>query len=419
MLSLPSNRRLTQNTAIKLGSELIGRAASFILMVLAARQLGETDFGWYNYGLALGFVLAQLADMGLQVLVSREVAVHDRQAQAHVRTALQLKLGLSVLVIALLILLTQGYEPSIRFSLRLLGLMLLSQTYLEFVGYVFRGQQALWQEAWLLGGGRVLMAVSGLGVLALGGGLTELTISGVVVVAAVTLGGLYQLQRGGWLQKPAAATLTPLQTGWRPLFRQALPLGIAIFLSIAYTRLGVLLLQYRLDETAVAQFSAAARLVEPMQIIPASLLAAAFPVLSLAWQTDVRRARRLGWQMGAVLGGGGILLALAGWFSADWLIPWLYGEAYGPTVGVFQLLALTIPPAFINFSLTHHLIARNQQAMIVWFTAAMLGLHALFTWVFVPRWGVITPAISTLIAECFLLVACLLTLRFTQENEPQ
>jgi len=416
MLTLPLKRRLTQNTAIKLGSELIGRAASFVLMVLAARELGETDFGWYNYGLALGFVLAQLADMGLQVLVSREVAVHDRQAQVQVRTAFQIKLGLSVLVIVLLLLFTQSQETSIRSSLRLLGLMLLSQTYLEFVGYVFRGQQALWQEAWLLAGARVLSAVIGVGVLALGGGLAELTMSGVVVILAVALLGLGQLQRGGWLQKPATPAAAPLPSRWFPLFQQALPLGIAIFLSIAYTRLGVLLLQYRLDETAVAQFSAAARLIEPMQIIPASVLAAAFPVLSLAWQQDVRRAKRLGWQMGAMLASGGLVLALAGWLSAAWLIPWLYGDAYGPTIIVFQVLAFTIPPAFINFSLTHHLIARNQQSLIVWFNVVMLALHAFFIWTFVPRWGVVTPAISTIIAECFLLVACLLTLRFTPEK---
>jgi O-antigen/teichoic acid export membrane protein len=416
MLTLPLKRRLTQNTAIKLGSELIGRAASFVLMVLAARHLGETDFGWYNYGLALGFVLAQLADMGLQVLVSREVAVHDRQAQVQVRTAFQIKLGLSVLVIALLLLFTQSQATSIRSSLRLLGLMLLSQTYLEFVGYVFRGQQALWQEAWLLAGARVLSAVIGVGVLALGGGLAELTMSGVVVILAVTLWGLGQLRRAGWLQKPATPAAAPLESHWLPLFQQALPLGIAIFLSIAYTRLAVLLLQYRLDETAVAQFSAAARLVEPMQIIPASVLAAAFPVLSLAWQQDVRRAKRLGWQLGAMLASGGFILALAGWLSAAWLIPWLYGDAYGPTIMVFQLLAFTIPPAFINFSLTHHLIARNQQALIVWFNVVMLALHAFFIWTFVPRWGVVTPAISTIIAECFLLVACLLTLRFTPEK---
>ena len=84
--------RLGRNASAKLASELVARAASFGLVLLAARQLGEVDFGRYNYALALGFVLAQLADLGLQMLVAREIAVLGRAAGPLVRAALQLKL---------------------------------------------------------------------------------------------------------------------------------------------------------------------------------------------------------------------------------------------------------------------------------------------------------------------------------------
>ena len=49
---------LGHNAAVKLASELIGRIATFLLALWAARQLGEAGFGVYNYGLALGFVSA-------------------------------------------------------------------------------------------------------------------------------------------------------------------------------------------------------------------------------------------------------------------------------------------------------------------------------------------------------------------------
>jgi O-antigen/teichoic acid export membrane protein len=75
------SNRLTRNTAVKLASELIGRAAMFGLVIVAARQLGEAGFGIYNYGLALGFVLAQLADLGLQIVIAREVAVQGQAAR--------------------------------------------------------------------------------------------------------------------------------------------------------------------------------------------------------------------------------------------------------------------------------------------------------------------------------------------------
>jgi O-antigen/teichoic acid export membrane protein len=93
------SNRLTHNTAVKLASELMGRAASFVLVILAARQLGEAGFGLYNYGLALGFVLAQLADMGLQIVISREVAVQGQRAQPLARMAFHLKGILSLAVL--------------------------------------------------------------------------------------------------------------------------------------------------------------------------------------------------------------------------------------------------------------------------------------------------------------------------------
>jgi O-antigen/teichoic acid export membrane protein len=399
-------RQLTHNTAIKLASELVGRAASFALVILAARQLGETGFGVYNYGLALGFILAQLADMGLQIVVSREVAVQGQGAQPLARAAFHLKLTLSLAVFALLGVIALAQPPAVRPALFLLGLMQLSQTYLEFVAYIYRGQQRLWQEAWLLAGARVATAVIGTIILGQGGGVWQLAAGSLLTVAIMTGVALGRVRREGWLRQlgtgPEGGTAV-----YRFLLRQAAPLGVAIFLSIAYTRSAVLLLQFRLGETAVAQFSAAARLVEPTQILPASLMAAVFPAISLAITQNPRQARLLGVWVSLLLGGCGLLLASFFWLAAGWLTPWLYGKAYAPAIPILQLLGLTTIPAFINYSLTHYLIARQQQGYLGLLTAVMLALHLAISWVLITRLGPIGPAISTLISETFLMIACL------------
>jgi O-antigen/teichoic acid export membrane protein len=403
------SNRLTHNTAVKLASELIGRAASFGLVILAARQLGEAGFGIYNYGLALGFVLAQLADMGLQIVISREVAVQGQGAQPLARMAFHLKAVLSLVVLGLLGVIALTQPPTVRPALLLLGLMQLSQTYLEFVAYIYRGQQRLWPEAWLLGGAKVVTAVIGAIILWQGGNVWQLAAGSLLTVVAVTVVGTAGLRQEGWLRQLGAAPEGGVLAYWQ-LLRQAAPLGIAIFLSIAYTRSAVLLLQVRLGETAVAHFSAAARLVEPTQILPASLMAAVFPAISLAIAQNPRQAKRLGVQVSLLLGGCGLLLAGCLWLVAGRLAPWLYGEAYTAAVPVLQLLSLTIVPAFVNYSLTHYLIARQQQLYLGLFTAVMLGLHLIMSWVLIGRLGVIGPAISTLISEGFLLLACLLVL---------
>jgi O-antigen/teichoic acid export membrane protein len=401
--------RLTRNTAVKLASELIGRAAMFGLVIVAARQLGEAGFGIYNYGLALGFVLAQLADLGLQIVIAREVAVQGQAARSLARTAFQLKVVFSLVVVALLGTIALTQPPALRPALLLLGVMQVGQTFLEFAAYIYRGQQRLWAEAWLLGGAKVATAVIGVIILWRGGTVGQLAAGSLLVVALAAVVGTNSLRREGWLHDLATSPEAGL-VAYRCLLREAAPLGIAIFLSIAYTRSAILLLQIRLGETAVAHYSAAARLVEPTQILPASLMAAVFPAISLAIARNTHQARRLGVRVSTLLGGCGLLLAAVFWLAAGWLVPWLYGHAYVPAVPVLQLLGLTVVPAFINYSLTHYLIARQQQLYLGWFTAVMLSLHLVLSWVLIGRFGVIGPAISTLISEGFLLLACLLVL---------
>ena len=157
----------------------------------------------------------------------------------------------------------------------------------------------------------------------------------------------------------------------------------------------------------MAHYSAASRLVEPMQVLPASLMAAVFPAISLVIAQDPRSATSLGVRVSGLLGGCGLVLAGCFWLAAGWLVPWLYGEAYQPAIPVLQILGLTVIPAFVNYSLTHYLIARRQQVYLGVFTAIMLGLHLAVSWVLVDHLGLIGPAVSTLISEGFLLLACL------------
>lgn len=414
-LSLGLNRRVRSNAIIKLASELIGRIASFILILWAARQLSESDFGRYNYGLALGFVIAQLADLGLQVLLAREIAAADRAAKPLVLMALRLKVWLSLPVIAILLLTTITWPASLRLALLALGLSLLLQTYLEFAAYIFRGEQQLIVEAQLLGVARLVTAVLGIIVLALGGGLLGLSLTQLGSTALMVGWALWRLRLAGWLDNlgeimQLRATLDPQTV--RYWLRQALPIGISIFLSIAYTRLAILILQYRLGEVAVAHFSAAQRLVEPSQILPASLMAAAFPAFTVSLNQEPEQARQLGLQISLLLALLGLGVAVAFWLSAGWLIPILYPAQFAPSTPVLRWLGLSALPAFVNYSLTHYLIARGQQKYMGWLTAVMLLLHAGLSWLLIPQWGVVAPAIAIIIAETTLFIGCLFVLQF-------
>ena len=114
-------------------------------MLFAARRLGEAGFGLYNYALALGFILAQLTDLGMQLVLTREIAAGAR-GDALVSAALRLKIALSAVVAAVLWFVIGG-QTTDRGAVFLLSLLPLLQSFPEFVGYIFRGRQNLTVEA--------------------------------------------------------------------------------------------------------------------------------------------------------------------------------------------------------------------------------------------------------------------------------
>ena len=406
-------RPIRHNALVKLSSELIGRLALFALVLFAARRLGEAGFGLYNYALALGFVLAQLTDLGMQLVLTREIAAGpggDRLVPA----ALRLKIALS-LVVAAILWFAVGGQTTDRGAVFLLSLLPLLQSFPEFVGYIFRGRQNLTVEAWLLAGARLALAAGGVFALLLWPTLLSLAVSQAAVGLLFAVIGLVWLRRGGWLaqldEALAVHRLPRQRAELGYLLRQSLPLGVAIFLSIAYVRLAVLLLQARLGETAVAHFSAAARLTEPAQLIPASIMAAVFPAFTLALSHDAARARRLGTRATLLVLAIGAAVALGGWLLGPWLIPWLYGPTYAAGSLVFQVLAVQLVPSFVNHTLTHYLVAYGRQALLGTFTGAMLVFHAALSWLLIPRYGPLGPALSMLLAELLLTILCVFALR--------
>ena len=82
------------------------------------------------------------------------------------------------------------------------------------------------------------------------------------------------------------------------------------------------------------------------------------------------------------------------------------------------MLAVQLVLAFVNHTLTHYLIAYGRQALLGAFTGAMLALHAVLSWLLIPRFGPVGPALSMIVAELLLTVLCLLTLRAGRSATP-
>ena len=411
---IPSGRRLAAGATAKLAGEALTRLASFGILLWAARHLGPTGFGTYLYGLGTGFVLGQGADLGLQLLVSREAAAIGASASPLVRTALGVKLWLSAIAALVLVVLSGGQPFLVHASLLALGWAMVLQTFVEFAAHVFRGNQQLGREVGLLTSTRLFSAAACALVLWRDGNLLQLS---AAVLATSAIGGgvaVWLLYREAWLvaDRPPLPVGTPsVPLSRLGLLREALPLGVAIVLSAVYLRVGWILTYNLSGDEAVAQLGIAQRLVEAAQLVPAAVIAAIFPAYTRAFWSEGHGGSRLGPTSAAILATLGFAAAGTLWWAAGGLVPVLFGRAYLEAVPVLRVFALALPLMYLNYLLTHLVIARGSQRLLAWFGAVMLGVHVLASWILIQRWGAVGVASSTVAAEAVLFLCCAAALR--------
>ena len=399
-------RGLRFQAGSKLGAEILGRLLQFAFIYMAQRILGPENYGIVTYGLAVGVVLAPVTDLGMQLIITREIAHVERDAARLAGIGLALKLVLAFCAIGLLVPISFQRPPAAVFATFILGVAVIAASFAEYFGYVFRGLRRVELDAALTLLQRLLIFAFGCAALIFAANVNSVALAyGLGGVLAAVLGYL-------WLRRRFfAPQLTATRRDAGALLRQALPLGGAILFSIAYTRTSIFLLDALNNSTTVGEYGVALRLTEPLALIPAAIMAAVFPVLThnLAQHgyaaTRSLRFKTLGW-----LALAGTAIAIGGWFLGPRLIYFLYHDQYAGSTLPLQILSLAAIPLFINYALTHFLVAVRQQRLNLVFNILIFFLNlGLCLWL-IPRFGPSGAALATILSEVTLLAACSLAL---------
>jgi O-antigen/teichoic acid export membrane protein len=386
----------------KLSAEIVGRLFQFALIYAAQRILGPADYGVITYGLAVGVVLAPVTDLGMQLIITREVARAERIAPRVSGIGLALKLLLALGAVAVLVPISLQRPDNTAFATFVLGLAVIGASFAEYFGYIFRGLRRVELDAVLTL--LLRLFVFGLGAAAL---LLRPSVNGVA--AAYLMGSVLAAVLGyTWLRKRFfTPTLKASRSASRVLLRQALPLGGAILFSIAYTRTAVFMLDALNNSTAVGEYGVALRLTEPLALIPSAIMAAVFPALTHTMaQAGYAATRALRLKTIGLLSLAGLLIAVGGVLFGPWLIQFLYGTQYAGSTLALQLLAVAALPIFINYALTHFLVARRQQRLNLIFNAVIFVVNLILCSWLIPRFGPSGAALSTVLSELTLLILC-------------
>jgi O-antigen/teichoic acid export membrane protein len=376
----------------------LGLASGIVVAASLARGLGHTQFGQFSLVLTLVGIATNLGDLGLTNTVVRELAVApDREAEtvgalvlARIATGV---LGASFVLVAVVVL-----DPSP--TVRLVGLLGAATLLLAPLGSL----QAVGQAKLRIGAQNVLLALQ-----------SALWMVAVLVLAVldaplVAYGLLFFLTSAvqsvatwAMFRRSAPVSFADARAALARVLRVAAPLAVGGLLVTSYYRAGAVLLYHFRGPAETADYSAAYRFLDMLQIIPITLLTALLPLLSSTWRADTadaasRRDRLFGLSFASVA-----LLALptsvGGALVAEPLIHLVYGRDFAGAAPVLAVLLLSFPAICAGYIAVGLALASGRTALYAKVAGAVALLTIPANALLIPIGGGIATAWVTVVAE--------------------
>lgn len=375
------------------------------LGVILARYLGVEGWGLYTYVIAFVAIFVPLIDLGLDHILIREIARHKEVTAQYSGAILLLKALVMVVVIPLgmaVSLLIHGSSAenwSILFCF--LGGMIFRETptvvsYAVFLAYERMEFRVLTTFIY-----QVVKIAATLVVVFMGGGLVQIFVAFLIAEAAQGLMGL-------WLaMKKFSPPRFNFDWGlWKYLVRESLPIGIAFALNNYYFYVDVLFLKYfrTLNETGL--YSVPFRVVTQLFTILIPTVWVLMPHLTRAARESMAKLDLDGQgylkAIFAVTAGIAVYLSV----EAREVTVVAFGDKFAGSAVILAIIAPVVISHAILYFFDLTLTAAGRQKFIIVGSVVIFAVKFLADWVFVPDYGMMGAAVSTLLADvvCFLVM---------------
>ncbi|MFH1097492.1 MAG: oligosaccharide flippase family protein [Candidatus Desantisbacteria bacterium] len=142
-------KRVTKNIFFKFSGEIVVRVLSLLFITYLIRTLSVSEYGRFNYALSFTTMFAFLIDLGVGVILMREVAKNKEAAPKYFGNILILKLISSIITYFLIIFSIHllSHDKTTIFLTYIFGLWLIGQCLIEFQTAFFIAFEQLKFEA--------------------------------------------------------------------------------------------------------------------------------------------------------------------------------------------------------------------------------------------------------------------------------
>ncbi len=390
--------------SFRLGAQVLSALINVAGMVVLGNYLAAGGYGEYAFYYALVPLIASLSDLGIGVIVTREIARSRDLGPRYLGDALLVKGVVSAAaLLAVALTAPRAFDPA-HAALVILVTATALVDFTQDVGvWVFRAHDRqdlealslmVSQVAWIAG--IVLCAALGAPLPLLLATATLAFVIRLAVGAVVVTGRFYRP-----VFEVSGARL-------RMLVAEGLPFGLAMFAVVLYGRVGVLLLKGLSSDADVAYFSVGYMLSQPLGFVSSAFNVSAFPSLSRAARLGpaavrpvLRSAVKFQFLAAFPLSVGLCLLS-------ERVVPLLLrGQDFRQAGLALMVVSLGLVPIFLNLMSRYALAALDRQRAYLAAILVGLGANVAMSVVLIRSLGFVGACIGLLVGELAVLLVCL------------
>jgi O-antigen/teichoic acid export membrane protein len=398
-------RALTFNMAAIVTGKVIAVVIGLVSIALITRALGPEGYGAYRTILTFVSFVSIGSDLGLQLVVLRELGRPGRDHGRLVGAALLLRLMISALVLGLgaLLSLLMPYDHEI-----VRGIMVAAPYYVVFQAAMVL--QTVFQRHLRQGLQAISETIGGLVMLALVWLALQADAGVVPMVAAMLGGGIVQLA----IAWPLARRLQPFRLAvdleiWREMVRIGLPIAGSRVILSTILRGDILLLSLLATEAAVGLYGVPSKMFEILVTLAVLFNGMLMPMLvaSLA-QKDLASANATaGHALTAMLVFGGGVIAVFAAFPAE-VLTVVAGADFAPAAPALTLIGVAIASNAVAQVYRHMLTAMDRQRQAFWMDCVGLAVALAAYFTLIPLFSYLGAAIGTALTETALCLGLMI-----------
>ena len=397
---------LARNVGFLAGSQAITWCAGLAWALFVPRALGAAGTGVFTLSVAASGILTVLIGLGTRPLLVREISIDRDRAGRLIPSAVYQRAILALPMLGLLAVFARyGHFDSEQVIALYLGwgvcvLYVLFEPIQAGLQAVEKMQYLAYSDILtktcvsLISVGLVIVGFRAIGLLTLS-----------VVVLTVVL-----ILHVGWMRRNFTTNWSFRAAEIWELTQASIPyLGFALFFTF-YLWIDSLMLSVMTLAKVLGWYGLPTKLFGTLMFVPVILSTAWLPRLAAAHARGdgaLEAAARVPLQIVMALS---LPVCVGVVLISNHLIAFLYGPEFSQSAPVMALLALSVPPMYLNIMVNQVLIARHQQMLWTKAMAVACVINPLFNLALIPYFqrtdgnGAIGAAVGLLLTEVVLAV---------------